>query len=248
MKKLFIIVVTVLFVSCDNDAVNNCIQASGNVIVKEFFVTDFTKIIVNRDIELVLKEGPINEVLVETGENLLNDISVTVVDNELILINNNTCNFVRDYNLTKVYVTAPNITVLKSSTQFKITSDGVLNYPSLNILSENYSDSSTIAVGQVELNLNSTQVNIVGNNLTSFKLYGLTKKLIVSFYSGDGVFDGSNLISDEVKVYHRGSNDITVNPTLRLEGELVGMGDLIAVNKPLDIAVSVLYKGRLIFR
>ena len=49
----------------------------------------------------------------------------------------------------KVYVTSPNITEIISSTQFKIRSEGVLNYPDLDVLSEDFNDTSVIAVGEL---------------------------------------------------------------------------------------------------
>ena len=41
------------------------------------------------------------------------------------------CNFVRDYGLTKVYVTAPNVSEITNNSEFTVHSIGVLNYPNL---------------------------------------------------------------------------------------------------------------------
>ncbi len=60
-------------------------KSEGSIIQQEFTVTTFNKILVNRDIELIIKEGPDHEVIVETGENLMNDVEVLVVSNELQL-------------------------------------------------------------------------------------------------------------------------------------------------------------------
>ena len=248
MKNISLLLLLFIFISCDNDKVNDCFQSSGSIISKYILVPDFTKIKVNRDIELVLKDGPIQKVLIETGENLLNDVNVEVVNSQLILTDNNTCNFVRDYNITKVYVTAPNIDEIKSSTQFKISSQGVLSYPLIKVLSENFNDSSIIAVGEVSLNLNSQEVRVVANNLTSFMFSGVTDVLNVNFAAGDGVFDGANLIANTVSVSHRGTNDIIVNPQEELSGKLVSTGNLISVNQPPEVNVEVLYTGNLIFQ
>ncbi len=248
MKNIFLFLLFLLIVSCDSDSANDCFQTSGKIIRTEFMVSEFTKILVNRNIELVIKQGGSQEVVVETGENLLNDITAVVRDSQLILSNSNICNFVRDYNLTKVYVTVPDIKEIISSTQYKISSQGVLIFPSLRIVSENYNDPSIIAVGDVNLELNSQEIVVVANNLTSFKLDGVADKLSVNFYAGDGVFNGGGLIANSVNVYHRGTNNITVNPQNNLEGSLVSTGDLIALNKPDNIDVSILYTGDLIFR
>jgi len=248
MKKIILIFIGILLLSCDNENANDCFQKTGAIITQEIEVENFTKIKVNRDVELILKEGPIQKVVIETGENLLNDVSIVVMGEQLILTENNTCNFVRDYNVTKVYVTAPNITEIISSTQFTISSDGILNYESINVLSEDYYDSSIIAVGTIILELNSQNIKVVGNNLTTFNMSGVTESLNVNFAAGDGVFYGASLIANEVSVFHRGTNNIIVNPQNVLEGRLVSTGNLIAVNQPPVVDVEVLYTGNLIFQ
>lgn len=236
-----------LLFACDSENANDCFQKSGTIITEEIDLPSFTKIKVNRGVELILKEAATQQVLVETGENLFNDVDVSVVDGRLIVAENNTCNFVRDYNITKLYVTSPNITEIISSTQFKISSDGVLNYQSLDILSEDFNDSSIIAVGEINLELNAIDVKVVGNNLTTFELSGTTENLNVTLAAGDGQFKGANLIANNVSVFHRGSNKLIVNPQYELKGKLVSTGDMISKNHPPIVDVEELYTGRLIF-
>jgi len=246
MEKIILIFIGILLLSCDN--ANDCIQKTGAIVTQEIEVSNFTRIKVNRDVELILREGAIQKVVIETGDNLLNDVSAVVNGNQLVLTDNNTCNYVRDYNVTKVYVTSPNITEIISSTQFTISSDGVLNYIDIDVLSEDYHDSSVIAVGTINLELNSQSIRVVGNNLTTFNISGVTDNLNVNFAAGDGVFNGASLIVNEVNVFHRGTNNIIVNPQNVLEGLLVSTGDLIAVNQPPVVDVEVLYTGSLIFQ
>jgi len=248
MKKILLIFIGVLLLSCDKENANDCFQKTGSIISQEIEVANFTKIKVNRDVELVLREGAVQKVVIQTGSNLLNDVSAIVQGEQLVLSNDNTCNYVRDYNVTKVYVTSPNITEIISSTQFLISSNGVLNYESIAVLSEDFHDSSIIAVGTINLTLNSQEVKVVGNNLTSFNLSGTTGKLNVNFAAGDGVFHGADLIANEVTIFHRGTNTITVNPKNSLKGRLVSTGDLIAVNQPPIVEVDVLYTGELLFQ
>jgi hypothetical protein len=243
---IYVLIVTCIF-SCNSENTNDCFQNSGNIIQEEFIVTNFEKILVKRDVELILKEGTDIEVIVETGENLMNDIEVEVVNNELRLTDNNSCNFVRDYVSTKVFVTAPNITHLRSSTQYDISSDGILNYNSLRLFSEDFNAVETITVGDFRLQVNSENLRITSNNISSFYVSGQTNNLYVNFFSGSGRFQGEDLVAQEVEVFHRGSNDMIVYPELSLIGELRGTGDLISTNRPPMVEVEELYTGRLIF-
>ncbi len=247
MKKLIHILGFVLILACDSESASDCFQTSGPIIQQEIIVTSFDKILVNRDVELIVKEGIEFQVIIETGENLMNDIEAVVVDDELKISDNNTCNFVREYDITKVYITAPNLTSIRSSTQYDISSDGVLNYPDLSLISEDFNSPGSFTVGDFRMQINTDKLKIGSNNISSFYLSGQVEDLFVGFYSGAGIFQGEDLLSQNVRVYHRGSNDMFVNPQETLTGELRGTGDLISLNNPSVIEVEQYYTGKLIF-
>ena len=246
MKHLLYIFILFLF-ACNSEDAGDCFQTAGTTIQQEFEVTSFEKILVNRNVQLILKEDIEYSVLVETGENLINDIRVEVVDNQLRLTDNNTCNYVREYTATKIYVSAPNISEIRSSTQYEIQSDGVLSYPNINLLCEDFNSEGTFTVGDFRMQFNSNKIRIVANNISFFYLSGTTNNLFVGFYSGAGRFEGADLVAQNVEVYHRGSNDMVVNPQQELTGELRGTGNLISVNEPPIVDVEQLYTGELIF-
>jgi hypothetical protein len=246
MKKLFYISVLLLF-ACNSEDANDCFQRAGETVQQEIEVFSFTKILVNRNIKLYLTQGTETHVIVETGNNLINDIEVEVIDNQLILTDNNTCNYVRDYNPTKVFVTAPNIEEIRSSTQFEIESLSVLTYNNIVLISEDFNATGTFTVGDFNMEFNNQRIRVVSNNISSFYLRGQTENLFVGFYSGAGRFEGENLVAQNVDVYHRGSNDMIVNPQQELTGELRGTGDLISINQPLIVEVEQFYTGELLF-
>lgn len=248
MKKLLKVFVVFVLLSCDNESGSDCFQSSGPVIQQEVNTSSFQQILVNRDVELIVKEGVEFQVIIETGENLINDVEVIVVDNELQLSDNNTCNYARDYGITKVFVTAPELTTIRSSTQYDISSDGVLNYQELSLVSEDFNAPGSFTVGDFRMQINSDILRIASNNISSFYISGLVDNLFVAFYSGAGIFQGEDLISQNVRVYHRGSNDMHVNPQESLSGELRGTGDLISLNNPPVIDIEQFYTGKLIFQ
>ncbi|RYH73122.1 DUF2807 domain-containing protein [Flavobacteriaceae bacterium 144Ye] len=247
MKKIIYIVSFIMLFACDSEDASDCFQTTGTIVQEVVEVATFDKILVNRNVQLILKQDAETTIVIETGENLLSDVEVKVENAQLILSDNNTCNFVRDYAAIKVYVTAPNITEIRSSTQFEIQSDGVLNYNNLKLLSEDFNAPGTFTVGDFRMKLNSNQVRVTSNNIASFYLSGVTNNLFVGFYSGAGRFEGEQLIAQNVDVYHRGSNDMIVNPQVELTGKLLGTGNLISVNQPPIVEVETLYTGVLIF-
>ncbi|WP_299125047.1 head GIN domain-containing protein [uncultured Winogradskyella sp.] len=246
MKKLVYIFVVLLF-ACNSEDANDCFQTSGEIIQQEMDVSSFERIFVNRDIELIIKEAPNYKVTIETGENLINDVKVEVIGDRLILTDNNTCNYVRDYGITKIYVDTPNLTEIKTSSQYEVSSDGILSFESLDLISEDFNEDVEFTVGDFRLTVACENINIASNNISFFYLEGTVTNLFIGFYAGSGRFEGENLVAQNVNIYHRGSNDMVVNPQQSLSGELRGTGNLISVNQPPLVDVEQIYIGQLIF-
>ena len=248
MRNILYIFFTLLLLTCDSENANDCFQTSGKIIQQEIDISSFESILVNRDIELIIEEGIDFSVLVETGENLLNDIEALVVDNQLRLKDNNTCNYVRDYGITKVFVSAPDLKSIRTSSQYEVSSNGVLNFSNITLYSEDFNTPGTFTVGDFRLQINSSELRIISNNISSFYISGEVEDLYVGFFSGAGRFEGKDLNAQNVTVSHRGSNDMLVNPQVSLSGVLRGTGDLLSFNNPDIVEVEQLYTGRLIFQ
>ncbi|MFD0989163.1 head GIN domain-containing protein [Mariniflexile jejuense] len=247
MKKLIYILAIIIFFSCNNENSSDCFQTTGLIIQQEVTVSSFNKILVNRDIELIIKQGTNQKVTIETGKNLINDVEAVVLDGKLILTDNNSCNYVRSYGITKVYVTASNITEIQSSTQYEIRSDGVLTYPDLTILSEDFNAPNSFTNGNFKLQIDNNSFNLVFNNLSNCYVSGETNNLNILFAAGTSRFEGENLVAQHVVILNRSSNDMIVNPQLSITGKISGTGNVIAVTHPPVVDVQEVYKGRLIF-
>ena len=246
MKKLLLILTTVFLLGCNSEDAPDCFQSTGDIIQQGIEVDLFTKILVYQNIELFVEQGLTQKVVLETGENLLNDTQVYVENGQLILKDNNGCNLTRDYGVTKVFVTTPNITEIRNSSAFDVNSIGVLNFPELKLLSEDY-NGDYYNVGNFNLEVNCTNLGVVINNVTTNIISGTTENLNINHASGDGRFEGRNLIAQNVRIYHRGSNDIIVNPQVSLTANLVSTGNVISVNTPPTLSVTEQFNGRVIF-
>lgn len=249
IKYILLLGTMLLLAACSSDSAPDCFQSAGDITREEVTVSNFTKITVFEKVGLVLKEGPEIKVEAETGENLRNEVEVIVEDDRLILRNTNDCNYVRDYGLTKIFVTAPNITEIRSSTGLKVESDGVLAYPRLNLISESFNNpESETTDGEFDLDLNADAVTVLVNGIAYFKLRGSTDFFDVTIAAGDSRIESQNLIANTIELDHRGSNDILVNPLQEIKGEIRGTGDVISFNRPDIIQIEELFKGKLIFK
>ncbi|MFD1061928.1 head GIN domain-containing protein [Winogradskyella litorisediminis] len=248
MKKIIYIIALLSVFTCDNADVPDCFQAAGEIIQVEYDLNGFDKITVLQRSQLIVSEGQFS-VTLETGENLENDISVFVNANgRLIIDNENACNISRDYGITKVFVSAPNVTEIRNASGLEVLSVGVLSYPNLLLISEDLEEEEDAfnTNGDFRLDLDVQNLKIIQNNLSNFFLTGNVTNLDINFLFGDGRFEGRNLSVENTTLFHRGTNDIILNPQNSLTGSILSTGDVRITNTPTVLNVEELYTGRLI--
>jgi len=252
LKSIYLVTVMVygliFLLSCNGDSVPDCFQNEGDIIRDVIPVESFTKITVNENTKLVLKEGSTTLVEVETGKFLRNEVKAEVKEGRLLLTDTNNCNLFRPYGITTFYVTAPNITEIRSNTGFSTVSDGVLSYPQIALISESFNDPENLTTdGEFDLELASQNVNVTVNGIAYFKLKGSSANLNVFIAAGDSRVEAASLLVQNVTFNHRGSNDILINPQESLRGTIRGTGDVRSYNRPDIVEVQEIYKGKLIF-
>ena len=235
-----------LFCGCENPA--DCVKSTGPITSKVFDGLTFDKILVNRGILVVIKEGDFYKVEVRTGENLINDIQVTVSERMLTLSDNTTCNWTREYGATVVYITAPNLTDIFSKTEKSIISDGILSYNFLHLVSmDTFDGYSGIGTGDFILQIQNENLIVSNNNVSRFFITGTADNMEVNFYESGGIFHGENMLANTIKVYHRGTNDVILHPLDAITGDIFNIGNVICVFRPPTVQVQQHYEGRLIF-
>lgn len=248
MKKITLIVVVLLsFISCEKPS--ECVESAGDLVSRTVEVAPFTRIEVNRGIELIIKQAPTYSVEIKTGDNLIDNIEVSQANNVLSLKDNSSCNWVREYGITKIYVTAPNLEEIYSKTERNISSDGVLTYPTLRLfaLDKDADGREGSGTNDFYIEINNNQLVIENNNVARYFISGTTNEANLNFYAGDGRIDASNLTAQTIKVFHRGSNDMIVRPIQSITGKMVSTGNIILKNNPPIVNVQQLYQGHVIY-
>lgn len=226
----------------------DCLQGAGETVREAITVPAFTDITVFENIQLVVKQGPQQEVLIETGKNLRPEVTAVVEDGVLVLRDANNCNLFREYGKTTIQVTTPELRNLRSSSGWPIRSEGTLAFEDLRLISESFANPDAVTTdGSFELDLDTGQLQIVANGIAAFRLRGQTGVLSITIAAGDSRVEARELQAGVVRVDHRGSNDLVVYPLQRLEGRIRGYGDVISYNRPGEIAVEELFRGRLLF-
>ena len=249
MKKVVLFIVCVLiFSSCEKPS--DCVESSGETIIKDIPVLPFKKIKVYRGIQVVITQGSEYKVQIEAGKNFIDNVEVIQNGDQLIFKDEASCNWVRAYGQTKIHVTTPTLEEIYSKTDRDISSIGVLTFPDLNILSldKDADGEKGAGTGDFHMEVNNNTLTIANNNVSRYYLSGQTNNANFNFYFGDGRIEAQNLIAQNVKVYHRGSNDMIVNPIQSVTGTLNSTGNLVLKNvPPIVTPLDVLFTGHVVY-
>ena len=134
---------------------------------------------------------------------------------------------------------------INSRTERDIVSNGVLTHSILRLISIDLSEGA--GTNDFYIQVNNYQTVIENNNVSRFYISGQSDEMLLNFYDGHGRFEGENLIVKNIKVFHRGSNDMIVHPTESITGKMVSTGDIILKNVPPIVDVEELYQGSVIY-
>jgi hypothetical protein len=236
-----------IFISCEKPS--ECIESTGSTVKKTFSVNPFARIKVYRGIAVVITQGTDYKVEVQSGSNIIDNIAVNQVDDQLIFKDNTTCNWLRAYGQTTVYITTPTLSEIYSKTDRDISSNGVLTYPVLNLfaLDVDGDGEDAAGTGDFHLTINNSQLVIQNNNVSRYYISGTTTDAVLDFWAGDGRIEAGDLTAQTIEVYDRGSNDMIVKPMQSITGKMVSTGDIILKNNPPIVNVEQLYIGHVVY-
>lgn len=250
MRQIYIAILTLLILAggCTSADAPDCIQAAGDLVTKQFDLGEFDRIRIEDGVRMVVRQGDEREVVLESGEFLIDDISVSIDGDVLVVGSNNKCNFFREYGLTTVYVTTPELREIRNSSRFEVRSEGVLNFPRLFLFSNTSGEgASGKKSGDFYLTVDVNNLRISANGVSVFYLDGNARNATYIFSDEQPRLEAADLIADNIDITQVSANKMIINPQLSLTGVIRGVGDVIAVNRPEIVEVEELFTGRLIF-
>lgn len=225
-------------------SLDDCLKSSGEEVFIAKTLPFFDKVIIHSGVGLVVSQQEIPEVILKTSTHLSEQIEMIVVNETLIVKDLTTCNWSRPYGQTQVILKLPNIIKIESYSEQDVVSDGILNFPYLNLVG--LEKGSEAASGNFIIHAKTDQLVVDCNTIASFFLSGETNLFKASYYAGNGRIEAQNLLAREVEVFHRSSQDFIINPIQRVTGNLYSTGNLILKNVPAEVDVNQFFSGRLI--
>ncbi len=242
MKKLQFIffIPLVIFSSCRKENRWDLFKGTGARTTETRSLPSFNKIFLKNNINVFISEGSTQDVRIEAGKKLLPLIKTEVVNGELHLWNENTCNWARSYKkgIINVYLTVPSLNF-------------ITNFGSGNIFSTDTIHCDTLTVrthesGDIELNVKSKNILFVQMGGTGdVKLHG-TSPLMGIFHLGEGFLYGNDFQSDFTWTTSKASGNEFLTARKSLFANIEWAGDVYYSGKPADVGFKITGIGKLI--
>jgi len=235
-----LIAFSLFFVSCEKDSLFDFAKRTGKTVTINRPVDEkFTKIYLNDDVDLVITQGPVFNLKLEGGENLLPGIETSIADSTLTIRNSNTFNWLRSYDdKITAYVTLPHLHELLYKATSTVTNTDTIREDSLTV-------NSIGGSGYINLTINTGISKLyTTNGSVDMNIKGKTGLNFI-FLGAYGAFHCLDLQSPFLFIRNAGTNDCYVNVSYHLEYEINGIGNIYYRGSPPEISGNVTSDGKL---
>jgi hypothetical protein len=218
----------------------DCFTSTGSIIRQVRVVTDFDTIIARENVDIILTQDTVNSVEVEAGEKIIGGIKTEIDNRQLLINNNNTCNWMRSYDKPlNVYVHVKNLRKIYYLSAGNITSTNVLTPASFML-------DVWGGCGSIDLSLNINQ-GFIYEHMGTADITVRGKAIYNSVVLGDfGFLQLKDLKTDYTYVSNTGTNDCYVNSGRYLDATIRSIGNIYYMGKPDTIRANITGTGQLI--
>jgi hypothetical protein len=228
LNKLVLIlflISSILVVQCNKEGVGKCFKGTGNPSTQLRTVPDFKDIYIEDNMDLFLKQGAVQEIKIEGGENLIPYIRTEVVGNELRIKNENRCNWARSYKKGKIKITITN------PIYFYIKQYGSGLISSIDTLRLDTFKIYTRETGDMNFTIKTHAFFIQSLGTTDLTVKGSTGVCGI-FHTGEGYIYCQDLSSMHTWTYSEASGNEYLNASVALYINLNWVGDIYYKNNP----------------
>lgn len=211
----------------DDGFFGNCVDGSGPIVTEELFLSDFDGIELSLPGQVILRQGPVQEVIVEGKANIIAELELDV-RNGIWTIETDRC--VEDIDQLTFFITLPHYRFLSIKGSGDIISDEFLQVEDLTL--------RISGSGDMDLGLHADDIDAKVSGSGNFRLEGTADDLELEI-NGSGDLHAFNLETDTAFIRISGSGDAEVNVFTHLTVRISGSGDVEYIGDPsLDIQIT----------
>jgi uncharacterized protein YxeA len=237
MKQKFSIYATFIFVLF---VFSSCIfsgpslKGNGNVVEETRKTGEFDEIKVSRGMNVYISQGKKTKVVVKADENLLDAIEIRVEGNTLKVTSNKN---IRKATSKKVFVTAPNISKIRSTAGSNVYSETVIRSKNL--------DLSSSAGSNMKLEVNCEKIDVSTSAGSNIKLDGRTVTFKGKASSGSNL-KAEGLTSENCSVSVSSGANIWITATGNFNGHASSGGNIFYYGNPKSTDIEKSSGGNII--
>lgn len=239
-QKIFIIVLSFFVIACNKDEGCDCFDSTGRNVCIYRELSDFTKLELSENINLVLIQDTINNISISGGKNVLKGVLTYCENGTLFIKNVNKCNWIRNYN-RKINA------VLRYKTLNNISYKGTGIIKTENVLkTDKFTFDCWDGAGDINIDIVADETHFNMHLGTSnIKVTGVTKDNYIYTFSY-GTIDCNSLLSRNVYITHRGTNNCYVFASEQLFVNINYIGNVYYTGQPSIIETNIQGSGQVI--
>ena len=228
----------ILFTGCEKDHLFDCLKSTGAIVMETRPVSDFSRLDVFNNVDVVITQDSVNSIVVEAGSHIVSGITTDITDGVLTIRNENKCNWVRSYERAiVVHVQERNLNAIHHRGSAVVSSSNTLKCPGL--------DLNVWSAGDIKLSVDvagmySRQHSSVGDIILS----GRSTHCYI-YNNGNGFTYHKELKIQHADIEQRGTGDIYVQVSTRMNVSIHGSGNVYYSGNP-QVSSTVTGSGRLI--
>lgn len=240
MKNCLVLIAAFLLCSsCRKDHWFDCLKGTGEPITVTRALNHFHSVEMHDKIDVVYRRGN-HEAVITGGANLLEGIETSVSNGWLIIRNNNTCNWVRDFN--------KRITVeIFTDSLIRVDNYGSGNFTALDTIAvTDFRYDNWNATGTIRFYFNTVRFYMnIHTGTSDLTAKGISEVQIL-YYNGYGLMDLLQLKGNLIFMNNSGTNDMYVSVKDELHATIEEAGSIFYSGTPSLVIPKIKGSGRLI--
>ncbi len=217
----------------DDEDIFGCINGDGPTVSEEISLRNFDGIDLRISADVYIRQGAEQEVIIEGQRNIIDEIERDV-DDGIWEIETDRC--IRSYDDLRIYITVPNVTLLRVSGSGDIISENTLVADDIEM--------TISGSGTIDAALDADDINAKIPGSGDIFLEGQADQLVLSI-SGSGDFRAFDLPLRSANINISGSGDVNVRVSDELDVRISGSGDVSYKGNP-QVDASISGSGRVI--
>jgi hypothetical protein len=234
----FLFLAGILCFACTED-ITDCSRRNGPFAEEILELPPISSLEAWDGLNIILHQANEQQVIVKGGKNVLSNIQLEVKEGMLIVRDENRCDWSRSYEERQVHLYLPKVDSIFQNGYGLISSADTLNLDKLQI-------EARIGSGEIDLLVSANKVNVISSRYGTIALGGKVNKLLVQYLSNNAIFDGRNLIAENIEIFHKSNNAFHLQPHNTLSGKLLWRGNVYLYHPPAQMELTISGEGRVI--